>query len=105
MEKQISVLIADDDIKLLNLIKTYLQNNGYQVFTASDGKEALKATDLYLFDIIISDWMMPKMDGLEFVKQLRKKNSVPVLMLTALSELDNKVDAYENGIDDYLSKP
>ncbi len=105
MEKLATVLVVDDDVKLLNLIKTYLENNGFEVYTAENGIDALRVQDFYVFDIIVCDWMMPVMDGMEFVTKLREKNSVPVLMLTALSELDNKVMAYEGGIDDYMAKP
>jgi two-component system, OmpR family, response regulator MprA len=101
-----TVLVVDDDLKLLKMLQRTLAYEGLQVVTAADGFEALAQVDAFQPDIIILDWMMPKMDGLALVQQLRRDgNPVYILMLTARDALENRVAGLESGADDYLVKP
>jgi DNA-binding response OmpR family regulator len=100
------ILIADDDKELQEVVEYHLQKEGYQVFKASDGKEALKNLKVVQPDLLVLDLIMPGLTGLEVCHELRKQgNLLPILMLTAkASELD-KVRGLETGADDYLTKP
>ncbi|MBN1431070.1 MAG: response regulator transcription factor [Anaerolineae bacterium] len=101
-----TVLIVDDDQKLLKMLQRTLSYEGLQIFTATNGQDALAQVDAYRPDIIILDWLMPKMDGLAVVQQLRAENNrVFILMLTARDALENRVEGLESGADDYLVKP
>lgn len=101
-----TVLIVDDDQKLLKMLQRTLAYENLTVFTASNGQEALDAIDQHSPNLLILDWMMPKMDGLTLLQQLRaEKNKVPVLMLTARDAIENRVEGLESGADDYLVKP
>jgi two-component system response regulator MprA len=101
-----TVLIVDDDIKLLKMLQRTLTYEGLLVVTAVNGLEALKQVDAYHPEIIILDWMMPKMDGMEVMQQLRAENNRAfILMLTARDALENRVEGLESGADDYLIKP
>ncbi|HUH98897.1 MAG TPA: response regulator transcription factor [Anaerolineales bacterium] len=101
-----TVLIIDDDVKLLKMLQRTLMYEGLQVVTASNGEEALHQADLSQPDLLIVDWMMPKMDGLTLVQELRaEKNPALVLMLTARDALEDRVQGLESGADDYLVKP
>ena len=101
-----TVLIVDDDIKLLKMLQRTLTYEGLLVITASNGIEALKQVDAYHPEIIILDWMMPKMDGMEVIHQLRAENNrASILMLTARDAIENRVEGLESGADDYLIKP
>lgn len=101
-----TVLIVDDDQKLLKMLQRTLTYEGLTVVTATNGQEALDRVDSYQPEIIILDWMMPKMDGLEVVRQLRAENNQTyILMLTARDAVENRVEGLESGADDYLVKP
>lgn len=101
-----TVLVVDDDVKLLKMLQRTLTYEGLQVVTAANGEEALTQVDKSKPDVIILDWMMPKMDGLTVVQQLRSENNrTLILMLTARDALENRVEGLENGADDYLVKP
>ena len=101
-----TVLIVDDDQKLLKMLQRTLTYEGLQVVTAENGQEALAQVDTHQPEIIILDWMMPKMDGLEVMQQLRAENNQAfILMLTARDALENRVEGLESGADDYLVKP
>ena len=101
-----TVLIVDDDLKLLKMLQRTLTYEGLQVITATNGQEALDQVDVLQPDVIILDWMMPKMDGLEVVEQLRAQNNPAfILMLTAKDALEDRVEGLESGSDDYLVKP
>ncbi len=106
-EKQmIQVIIVEDDVKLNNLIKIILERNQYLVDSAYNPNEALKKMETKSYDIIISDIMMPKMDGYEFVKIVREVNKdIPILFITAKEEFEDKRLSYEMGVDDYMVKP
>lgn len=99
------VLVVDDDSNIVDLIELYLQKEGYKVFKAYNGSEALKTFKEKQIDIIILDVMMPVMDGYEVLKEIRKSSQVPVLMLTAKGETFDRVLGLELGADDYIVKP
>jgi two-component system response regulator MprA len=100
------VLIVDDDPKLLKMLQRTLVYENLNVLTAGDGLEALPLVSVHKPDLIILDWMMPKMDGLSFVQKLRdEENQTMVLMLTARDAIENRVEGLESGADDYLVKP
>ncbi len=101
-----TVLIVDDDQKLLKMLQRTLAYEGLQVVTAANGQEALAQVSVQQPQIIILDWMMPKMDGLAVVQRLRAENSPAfILMLTARDAVENRVEGLESGADDYLTKP
>jgi two-component system response regulator MprA len=101
-----TVLIVDDDPKLLKMLKRTLTYENLDVLTATNGLEALPLVHSHEPDLVILDWMMPKMDGLTFVQRLRdEENSTMILMLTARDAIENRVEGLEGGADDYLVKP
>jgi two-component system response regulator MprA len=101
-----SVLIVDDDPKLLKMLQRTLVYENLNVFTATNGLEALPVVTANQPDLIIVDWMMPKMDGISFIQRLRdEENKTMVLMLTARDAIENRVEGLESGADDYLVKP
>jgi DNA-binding response OmpR family regulator len=99
------ILVVDDEARTVNFIKGYLERESYEVFTASNGREALFAARDYQPDLIILDLMMPEMDGWEFVRHHRRERDTPIIMLTARVEESDRVAGLEIGADDYLSKP
>ena len=99
------VLIIDDDVRLVDNIKTYLKDIGYRTEGAFNGLEGLKKLQSFQPDLVILDLMMPELDGLEVCREIRKDNSVPVIMLTARGEESDIVAGLEVGADDYLTKP
>ena len=102
----LKILIVEDDKELRHLFAHVLIKNGYTVKEVGDGKEALKATDSEYFDLIISDIMMPVIDGYEFVRLLREAgNTTPVLMITAKDAFDDMRKGFISGTDDYMVKP
>ena len=101
-----TVLIVDDDPKLLKMLQRTLVYENLNVLTATNGLEALPLVQAHQPDLIILDWMMPKMDGLTFVQRLRDdEDQTMVLMLTARDAIENRVEGLESGADDYLVKP
>jgi two-component system, OmpR family, response regulator MprA len=100
------ILIVDDDPKLLKMLQRTLVYENLNVLTAGNGQEALPIIRTQVPDLLILDWMMPKMDGMALLRQLRSdENKTPVLMLTARDAIENRVDGLESGADDYLVKP
>ncbi len=100
------VLIVDDDQRLLNMLRRTFAYEGLQVFTASDGHEALAQVHQQRPDVIILDWLMPGLDGIQVVRQLREANDQTlILMLTARDAIEDRVEGLESGADDYLVKP
>lgn len=100
------ILIAEDDVELRELFKHVLVKNGYSVTEVSNGREALEAMDGTYFDLIISDIMMPVMDGYELVNSLREAgNNIPVLTITAKDAFDDMRKGFLSGMDDYMVKP
>lgn len=101
-----TILIVDDDPKLLKMLRRTLTYENLNVLTATNGLEALPLVSAHSPELIILDWMMPKMDGLTFVEKLRDEgNQTMVLMLTARDAIENRVEGLESGADDYLIKP
>lgn len=100
------LLIAEDEQELANALTAILKHNNYSVDTVYDGEDALAYLQTGLYDAAVLDIMMPKMDGLSVLKQIRKEGcSIPIIMLTAVSGVDNKVTGLDLGADDYLTKP
>ena len=99
------VLIIDDDVRLHELLASYLDQNGIHVTVAADGLKGLAALDGTVFDAVLLDVMMPGMDGLEVCKRIRAKSTIPVIMLTAKGDETDRVVGLELGADDYIPKP
>jgi len=99
------ILVVDDEPSIQNLVTSYLRAEGYEYYTASDGPSGLKAARAYQPDLIVLDIMLPGMDGIELLSQLRRETNVYVIMLTAKSEEMDKVIGLSVGADDYLTKP
>ena len=101
-----NILVCDDDREIVNAIEIYLSNEGYTVFKAYDGLEALNVVEKEELHLIIMDVMMPKMDGHTLLRQLRAQgNDIPVLFLTARDSVADRVEGLDLGADDYLVKP
>lgn len=101
-----SILIADDDKEIVALVKLYLQNEGYQIYQAYNGKEAWEIVQDKMPSLVILDVMMPEMDGLEVCKKMRNENILtPILMLSAKAEDNDKIMGLLTGADDYMVKP
>jgi len=101
----ISVLIVEDDKNIADLLQMYLEKEGYAVTVASDGGMGLSKFRAIQPDLVLLDVMMPVMDGWEVCRTIRAESKVPVIMLTAKSELDDKVAGLRSGADDYITKP
>ena len=99
------ILIVDDDDRIRGLLKDYLSENNYIVSTAENAEQAKERIALIKFDIIILDVMMPGQNGYELTKEIRKKLKVPIILLTAKGEVENRIKGLELGADDYLGKP
>ena len=99
------ILVVDDDTNICELLRRYLTKEGYQVTTANDGEEGLEKFNQLKPDMVLLDVMMPKMDGLEVCRRIRKLGNTPVMMLTAKGETFDKVLGLELGADDYMVKP
>lgn len=99
------ILICDDDEDILRSMELLLKSAGYEVQTAADGIEALEALNRCLPDLLILDIMMPRMDGLRALMKLREKHHIPVILLSAKSEIEDKVMGLNAGADDYMTKP
>ncbi len=99
------ILVVDDEKLLVKGIKFNLENDGYEVLTASDGREAVEVAGGQPVDLIVLDVMMPRMTGLEACQKIREFSDVPIIMLTAKAEDMDKLMGFEHGADDYLTKP
>ena len=104
--EQIKILVVDDESRMRKLVRDFLERAGFQVLEAGDGMEAL---DLFYEDqgisLIILDVMIPKMDGWEVCREIRKESKVPIIMLTARGEERDELNGFELGVDEYISKP
>lgn len=101
-----SILVCEDDFAIKTMISTKLKQENYTVYTAQNGQEALDLMEKQQIDLVISDIMMPEMDGYEFVQTLREtKHTLPILMITAKSQLESLEEAFKLGVDDYMVKP
>lgn len=101
----IKILVVDDDNHIRELIKVFLENSAYEVEEASNGQEALEKVYESKIDLAIVDVMMPKVNGLDLCKEIRKDYDFPILMLTAKGETQDIVKGFGAGVDDYMSKP
>jgi two-component system phosphate regulon response regulator OmpR len=99
------LLVVDDDARLRELLRRYLAENGFRVTTAEDAADARAKLAAFAFDLVVLDVMMPGEDGLALTRALRREDRVPVLLLTAMAEPEDRVNGLEQGADDYLSKP
>lgn len=99
------ILVVDDEKTLVKGIKFNLENEGYQVDTGCDGEEAVEMARAEVYDLIILDLMMPKLDGISACMKIREFSTVPIVMLTARSEDSDKLVGFESGADDYITKP
>ena len=102
---KLHILVVDDDDRIRNLLKEYLSENNYIVSSAENAEEAQEKLEYFKFDIIILDVMMPGQDGFELTKIIKKKISVPIILLTAKGEVENRIKGLELGADDYIGKP
>ena len=100
-----SILLVDDDQRLRELLKDYLNEKNFQVFTSADFNEAKEILGFFIFDLIILDRMMPTGDGINLIQDIKKVSKTPIIMLTAMSENNDKIYGLKTGTDDYLSKP
>lgn len=102
----INILVVEDDINLLNIIRKNLEREGYLVYTAGDGLIGLEVLENNHIDLIILDLMLPKLDGYEFTKKVRMtEENLPIIMMTAKSLMEDKRIAFLTGVDDYMTKP
>ena len=99
------ILVVDDDDRIRNLLKDYLTDNHYMVSTAENADQAKIKLEHLKFDILILDVMMPGQNGYELTKEIKKKINVPIILLTARGEVENRIKGLELGADDYISKP
>ena len=100
------ILVVEDEQRVAELLKAGLEDSGYQVSVAFDGEMGLRLFRASVFDLVISDIILPKMNGFELTKEVRQLNpDIPVLMLTALGTTDDKLDGFDAGADDYMVKP
>lgn len=100
-----TILIVDDEVLIRNVIKEYLLNEGYKVLEAKDGFDALRVISDNKVDLIVLDIMMPKMDGFTCLSEIRKTKNIPVIMLSARKEETDKLNSFDLGVDDYVTKP
>lgn len=100
-----TILLVDDDHRLRDLLKDYLTEKNFKVFTSQDFIEAKEILDFFIFDLIILDRMMPSGDGVNLVGKIKEISRTPVIMLTAMGENNNKIQGLKIGADDYITKP
>ena len=105
VNNNIHILIVDDDDRIRSLLKDYLSSKNYIVSSAENADEAKKKIEYLKYDIIILDVMMPGQDGYELTKEIKKKLKVPIILLTAKGEVENRIKGLELGADDYVGKP
>ncbi len=106
MEKnRIHILVVDDDDRIRDLLKDYLTKNNHMVSTAENANEAKTKIEHFKFDIIILDVMMPGQNGYELTKEIKKHLKIPIILLTAKGEVENRIKGLELGADDYIGKP
>ena len=105
MKEKPYILIVDDDVNISRLVELYLEKEGYQVKTAARGDDAVEEFTRLPPDLMVLDVMLPGLDGYQVLKSVRKKSSIPVIMLTARDETFDKVLGLELGADDYMTKP
>ncbi|HRI27925.1 MAG TPA: response regulator [Chitinophagales bacterium] len=100
------IIIVDDDVVMLQAIKTMLSKNGYQVFATTDAQDALDTLEEEEFDLIISDIMMPYISGIELLSAIKKaRKNLPIIIISALDQQEIVLTAFEEGADDFVKKP
>jgi len=99
------ILVVDDDDRIRSLVKEYLEKNNFLVTTAKNSYDAKKKLQIIKFDILIVDIMMPGESGLSLTKEVKRNNSIPIILLTAKGEVEDRIEGLEIGADDYLGKP
>ena len=99
------ILVVDDDDRIRELVKEYLEENNFFITTAKDSSDAKKKLEIIKFDLIVLDIMMPGQSGLSLTQEIKKVNSMPIILLTAKGEAVNRIEGLEIGADDYLGKP
>src|SRR5215213_6071304 len=99
------VLLVEDDAEIADVLRRSLRNEGYEVRTSADGVDALDAAAGFVPDLVVLDLGLPRLDGIEVCRRLRAGSDVPILMLTARTETEDRVDGLDSGADDYLVKP
>jgi two-component system phosphate regulon response regulator OmpR len=104
-DEQPHILVIDDDTRLRGLLQRYLSDQGFRVTTAIDAADARAKLAALAFDLLVLDIMMPGETGLQLTETLRRDNTVPILLLTAMNETENRIAGFECGADDYLPKP
>lgn len=100
-----TILVVDDEPEIVRLVRSYLERDGYRVVTAYNGEDALYSARHEKPDLVVLDILMPKMDGLEFTRRIRREQDVPIIMLTARAEETERIVGLEMGADDYVTKP
>ena len=106
MEKnKYHILVVDDDNRIRELIKEYLNESGFIISTGNSAEEAKIKLEYFKFDLIVLDVMMPGQNGFELTEEIKKSSSVPIILLTAKGEVENRIQGLELGADDYLGKP
>ncbi|EAZ85552.1 response regulator transcription factor [Lysinibacillus sp. FSL M8-0216] len=100
-----NILIADDEVDMLKILQNYFQREGFTVFTATNGEEALTVFYQERIDLAILDWMMPKVDGMMVCREMKRTQKIKVLMLTARDTGEDEFKALADGADDYVNKP
>ncbi len=104
-KNKIHILVVDDDDRIRELIKQYLKDNNFIVSTALDAENAKLKISQFKFDLIVLDVMMPGQSGFDLTKEIKKKMQIPIILLTAKGEVENRIKGLELGADDYLGKP
>lgn len=99
------ILVVDDDTRLRSLLQRFLRENGFYVSVAKNASQARQQLQNYVFDLLIVDIMMPEETGLQFLHKLREESNIPVILLTAMGETEDRIVGLETGADDYLPKP
>jgi DNA-binding response OmpR family regulator len=99
------ILVVEDEVALSDLVRSHLEKEGHSVEQAFDGTQAIAAADRARPDLVVLDWLLPGLDGLSVCRELRRKHLMPIIMLTARSEVADRVSGLQVGADDYLGKP
>ncbi|MGO4888248.1 response regulator transcription factor [Anaerobacillus sp. MEB173] len=105
MEKEARILVVDDEERIRRLLRMYLERENYDIDDAENGEVALELAQQNNYDLILLDLMMPGIDGIEVCQEVRKTKATPIIMLTAKGEEANRVQGFEAGTDDYITKP
>lgn len=105
MNQKVKILLCDDEQEIIDLLKLYFDPDAYRIYEANDGQKALEILQTEEVDLAIIDVMMPKLNGLDLIAKVRKQTNIPLLILSALDSLKDKLAGYRIGADDYITKP